>query len=372
MSNKRIAIVGAGVAGIALAIFAAKQGHQVSLYERDSKVSCMGAGVTLWPNAMFVLQQLGLDKEIQHMGGIPRCIRQLDRHGVLQTELEFSGANTLSAFPSVTILRRSLMDILARTLAHLDVKKHFDYPVTTQDICALKQEFDLVVGADGRMHSVVRQSLYPEEVYPSYQGFINIIGISQLGKESLDNAILDFRAPSERFGIVPVKEGLCYWAAGWSTPIDHQRPLSSWYDEMHQRFGTWSEPVQDILSCYEKESLKRIFVHDIDPLPYWHQDNVIIIGDAAHAPLPTSGQGACQALEDAWHLAQSLKKESTLESILTAFYQQRIAKTSAVQNIGRQLAQRIFTDHSETQLHTTGPSPKQLSEFWMQGLEFRR
>ena len=372
MSNKRIAIVGAGVAGIALAIFAAKQGHQVSLYERDSQISCMGAGVTLWPNAMFILQQLGLHKEIQCIGGIPRGMRQLDQHGVMQTEFDFAEANTLSGFPSVTILRRDLMAILARALKHLDVEVHFNCPITAQQIHALKQEFDLVVGADGRMHSVVRQTLYPEKVHPCYQGFINIIGISPIRRKSLDNVIHDFRAPSERFGIVPVKKGLCYWAAGWSTSIDKERPLTSWYQEMHQRFAAWPEPVQNVLNSYEKGSLKRIFVHDIDPLPYWHQDNLMIIGDAAHAPLPTSGQGACQALEDAWHLAQSLKKAATLENILSDFYQQRITKTSTTQNIGRQLAKRIFTDHFEPQPQAQSPSPKQLSEFWMQGLEFRR
>lgn len=80
MSNKRMAIVGAGVAGIALAIFATKQGHQVSLYERNNKVSSLGAGVTLWPNAIFVLQQMGLATEIQSLGGLPAGI---DRKSVV-------------------------------------------------------------------------------------------------------------------------------------------------------------------------------------------------------------------------------------------------------------------------------------------------
>ncbi|MCZ4061016.1 NAD(P)-binding protein [Pantoea sp. LMR881] len=59
---KTIAIVGAGVAGLALAILATREGYQVSLFERGSNVFSMGAGVTLWPNAMFVMQKMGLDK----------------------------------------------------------------------------------------------------------------------------------------------------------------------------------------------------------------------------------------------------------------------------------------------------------------------
>lgn len=368
MNNKRIAIVGAGVAGVALAILATKQGYQVSLYERDNKVSSIGAGVTLWPNAMFVLQQMGLDKEIIHVGGLPSGMHQYDQSGVPQGSIDIEAVNELSGFPSVTILRRDLMNILASALESLGGAIHFNSSMTVQDIDALKQKFDLVVGADGRMNSVVRQTFYSDKVSPIYQGFINIIGISQLGQSGLDNAICDFRGSGERFGIVPIKSGLCYWAGGWRTKIDKSRPLSTWYDEMEQRFQHWPEPVQHVLKSYEKSSRKLIFVHDLDPLPYWHQDNVLIIGDAAHAPLPTSGQGACQALEDAWYLSRRLAETDELENVLTGFYKQRIAKTSAAQIAGRQLAQTIFGGGCEPQPSMSGISPKKLSEFWMQGL----
>jgi len=375
-SNNRIAIVGAGVAGIALAILATKQGYQVSLYERNSQVSSIGAGVTLWPNAMFVLQQMGLEKEVQQIGGVPSFMRQFDKNGVPQGELNIDEVNVLSGFASVTILRRDLMNILAKALDNFGVGIQFNCLMTTEDVEKLKQEFMLVVGADGRMNSMVRQAIYPQRVKPCYKGFINIIGISRLEEGTLDNAIQDFRSPGERFGIVPVRGGLCYWAAGWSTALDKERPLSQWFDEMHQRFINWPEPVQNVLKSYEKSSLKRIFVHDINPLPYWHQDNVLIIGDAAHAPLPTSGQGACQALEDAWHLSQNLTGEVTqtvgkqgeLDKMLSNFYQQRIVKTSAAQNVGRQLAKRIFAGTSESQPIVSRMSAEQLSEFWMRGL----
>ncbi|MFJ5537583.1 FAD-dependent monooxygenase [Vreelandella titanicae] len=370
-SINRIAIVGAGVAGMALAILAKKQGCQVTLYERDSKVSSIGAGVTLWPNAIFVLQQMGLEKEIKRAGGTPRYMRQFDQYGVQQGEFDIEAVNMLSGFPSVTILRRDLMSILTKALDDLDVEIYFGCSMSVQDIDRLKQDFDLVVGADGRMNSVVRHTLYAEKVNPCYQGFVNIIGVSQLKEGVLDNAIHDFRGSGERFGIVPVKAGLCFWAGAWNANIDKEGPLSTWYDEMHQRFRSWPDPVQSVLESYDKAPLNRIFVHDLDPLPYWHQDNVLIIGDAAHASLPTSGQGACQALEDAWYLARLLEEQDELENVLTDFYQQRIAKTSAAQTVGRQLAQSIFGGQSEPQSFASGISAEQLSQFWMQGLEMK-
>ncbi|PKG80691.1 monooxygenase [Colwellia sp. 75C3] len=367
-NNNRIAIVGAGVAGLALAILATQKGYQVSIYERDSKISSIGAGVTLWPNAIFVLQQMGLEKEIKHMGGMPSDMRQFDQYGVQQGELNIEEANTLSGFSSVTILRRDLMNILARALYNLGVEIHFNCSITEQDIEGLKQECILVVGADGRMNSVVRQTLYPQKVQPCYQGFINILGISQLNENILEGTIHDYRSSGERFGIVPIKDGLCFWAGGWSSGIDKERPLSAWYNEMHQRFMNWPAPVKNVLNCYEKSSLNRIFVHDIEPLPYWHQGNVLIIGDAAHAPLPTSGQGACQALEDAWHLVRNFEIKGELDNMLTDFYHQRIVKTSMTQVAGRQLAKRIFGDYSEPHPSVLRISAEQLSQFWMKGL----
>ncbi|SFM22322.1 FAD-dependent monooxygenase [Marinobacter zhejiangensis] len=365
----RIAIVGAGVAGIALAILATKRGYQVSLYERGNRISSIGAGVTLWPNALFVLRQMELQTEVERIGGTPQAMRQFDHFGTLQGEFDISKVNALSGFPSVTVLRRDLMNLLASALDDLGVKIHFGCPMTAQDISELKQDFELVVGADGRMNSVVRQTLFPSGVRPRYQGFINIIGISERVDDTLDHAIHDFRGPGERFGIVPAKAGVCFWAGAWNAPIDRERPLSTWYDEMHQRFQGWPDPVKKVLKTYDTASLNRIFVHDLDALPYWHRDNVLIIGDAAHAPLPTSGQGACQALEDAWHLDRLLGEQGTIEDALTEFYQQRIDKTSAAQAVGRQVAQRIFGHHPEPQPPATGISPEQLSQFWMLGLE---
>ena len=367
-TGKRIAIVGAGVAGLALAILATRRGFQVSVYERGSQIASMGAGVTLWPNAMYVLHQMGVGEAIERVGGAPRFMRQFDRHGVRQGEFDIGAVNALSGFSSVTILRRDLMTILADTLEALGGKVYFGCPITREKVDLLQQGFDLVVGADGRMNSVVRQALYPAQARPRYQGFINIIGISRLGEGVLDNVIHDVRGPGERFGIVPVKSGICYWAAAWSAGMDRDRPVSDWFGEMHRRFSGWFEPVKTVLESCEAASLKRIFVHDLDPLPYWHQGKVVILGDAAHAPLPTSGQGACQALEDAWHLARLLEEQDGLDDALVDFYQLRIAKTSAAQAIGRQLAEGIFADRPEPQPAAVGISAEQLSRFWMQGL----
>ncbi len=366
--TKKIAIVGAGVAGTALAILATRQGHQVSLFERGSNVSSIGAGVTLWPNGMFVMQKMGLDKKVSQMGGTPCIMRQFDRNGLLQTEFDISAVNSLCGFPSVTVLRRELMSVLAGALDSLGCELNFSCSITAADVMKLSQEFDLVVGADGRMNSVVRQALYAKRVSPCYHGFVNVIGVGRQREGTLNNAIDDFRSQGERFGIVPVNDGWCYWAGAWNAPVNDERPGAHWFDELHQRFRDWPDPVQNVLQSCDKASVKCIFVHDIDPLPFWHQDNILMIGDAAHASLPTSGQGACQAMEDAWHLARLLRENDDMDIVLQSFYQQRHTKTSAAQRVGRQFAKKIFSEQPEPLLPASNISVAELSRFWMQGL----
>ncbi len=365
---KKIAIVGAGIAGIALAILATRQGHQVSIFERGSNVSFIGAGVTLWPNAMFVMQKMGLNKKVSQVGGTPCMMRQFDRHGLLQTEFDISAVNSLCGFPSVTVLRRELMSLLTGALDSLDCKIMFSCSITAADVVKLSQEFDLVVGTEGRMNSVVRQALYAKKVSPRFHGFVNVIGIGKQREGTLSNAIDDFRGRGERFGIVPVNNGLCYWAGAWNAPANDVRLRAHCFDELHQRFRDWPDPVQNVLQSCDKASVKCIFVHDIDPLPFWHQDNILMIGDAAHASLPTSGQGACQALEDAWHLARLLRETDDMDIVPESFYQQRHIKTSAAQLIGRQFAKKIFSEQPEPLMPATNISAAELSRFWMQGL----
>ncbi|GHG02957.1 FAD-dependent oxidoreductase [Thalassotalea marina] len=365
---KDIAIIGAGVAGLALAIFARKQGITVTIYERNQEISTIGAGITLWPNAIFVIKQLGVLATIEELSGKPEFIRQFDQFFTMQGELDIKEINEHCQLPSLTILRRDLMKVLAERANALGAEFKFDHQIEQHDIDGLMQTHDLVIGCDGRMKSASRDKLFENKPLPVYQGFINIIGISQLANEQLDHAIEDYRGQQQRFGIVPIKSGLCYWAAAWPASLDKKRPVDDWYHEMHQRFQHWPNQVKQVLSSYNINSLNRIFVHDIDPLPYWHKSNLIVIGDAAHAPLPTSGQGACQALEDAWHLMQTLTTDALLDDQLTSFYQQRIAKVTAAQMAGRSVAKHIFSTTEQPSVSFSNISAEQLSSLWMQGL----
>jgi len=84
-------------------------------------------------------------------------------------------------------------------------------------------------------------------------------------------------------------------------------------------------------------------VHDHDPIQTWHKHNLIVIGDAAHASLSTSGQGACQALEDAWHLANCLNDNPyDLQRAFVGFTEMRFEKTTGIIMAARGFASSLF------------------------------
>ncbi|KZN70340.1 FAD-dependent oxidoreductase [Pseudoalteromonas luteoviolacea] len=362
-----IAIIGAGIAGLALAILATEQGHNVTVFEQNDAISNLGAGFTLWPNAMFVISQMGLLQDVKRVSGRPLSLHSIDQYGNTQAMMDIAVLNQECGYPSITILRKELMQIFYQKALKLGVSIKFQQSINQQSLKQMKSQFDLVVGADGRMHSTTRQLLFGERHQPQYQGFINIVGISQL-ESQLTPVIKEYRGNGQRFGIVPVHSGWCYWAAAWQESLGDKQSSRDWGHELEHRFKDWPSDIQKVIQKQYSKKAKPIYLHDLDPLPYWHQDNILLIGDAAHASLPTSGQGACQALEDAWQLMTVLSNDTSLEQALKTFFLQRIAKTTAAQNVGRHVASQVFSAGNMTVESSPLPSAKQLKQLWMNGL----
>jgi 2-polyprenyl-6-methoxyphenol hydroxylase-like FAD-dependent oxidoreductase len=119
--------------------------------------------------------------------------------------------------------------------------------------------------------------------------------------------------------------------------------------EVEDLFAGWPEPVAHLIRATPADAIRLIAVHDLEPLHTWSRANVLLVGDAAHAPLPTSGQGACQALEDAWHLARCLDGASGgLDDVFQAFANIRASKTARLAEQGRVFARGLFATDPET------------------------
>ena len=110
-------------------------------------------------------------------------------------------------------------------------------------------------------------------------------------------------------------------------------------------FSSWSPKIKEIIQLTKEENIKYIEVFDHNIITVWHKNNVCLIGDSAHAALPTSGQGACQAIEDAWHFASILKESKTIKEAFSEFKRIRFEKTTSITMAGRELAKSLFNEN---------------------------
>jgi 2-polyprenyl-6-methoxyphenol hydroxylase-like FAD-dependent oxidoreductase len=342
-----IAILGGGVAGIASAIALILKGHDVTVYERRDADTNIGAGIVVWPNATFVLDRLGMLDDIAAVSGRPRAMRRLSRHGDDLGALDIGMIDRRMGYPSLSILRSDFQRILLARLRALGGAVRYGRKVVRIEPGAVVHfddgttlAADLVVGADGRMASCARRYVTGNAT-PIYQGFINWIGVCE-GEFDVDT-ISDYWGTGERFGIVPVARNKAYWAGGAAQATIGARDPDAYRDELQRIFVDWPAPVRRVIAGTPAARINKIYVHDHDPVPAWHRDNLVMIGDAAHAALPTSGQGACQALEDAWHLANCVEAHpGNLEQALVAFTALRFQKTAGITLAGRGLAASLF------------------------------
>jgi FAD-dependent urate hydroxylase len=355
-----IGILGGGIAGLSVALALRKQGYSPRVYERRAEPATMGAGVTLWPNASFVLEELGLLQDIEAIGGRPLTMRRRDAAGNALGGLDIALLDRTMGYPTYTVLRRHLQEVLLDHAARAGIPVEFGHRAVAIELDAHGMAVthfengasirpDLLIGADGRMESVARKFVAGDNT-PTYQGFVNWIGVAQ-GQHALvdDIAIQDFWGAGERFGCVAIRPTLVYWAAAQARPLSEATPTADMRREVEDLFVGWPEPVARIIRATPVNAIRLIAVHDLEPLHTWSRANVVLVGDAAHAPLPTSGQGACQALEDAWHLARCLGSASDgLDEVFQAFKKVRSPKTAKLAEQGRVFARGLFSTDPET------------------------
>jgi len=352
-----IAILGAGVAGVSSAIELTKRGYTVSIFERHDSAATIGAGIVVWPNAAYILEQLGVLDDIKAVSGRPTKMRRLSSGGEDLGAIDIELINKHMGYPSLSILRTDFQDILINKLSSLGVSIHYGYDVTAIEAGAgrAKARFangeqltaDVIIGADGRMASQARQYVTGDNT-PVYQGFINWIGVFESDNDVFDDIeVGDYWGVGERFGIVPITKRKAYWAGGIASSDIGPRDPAGYKNELRSIFSGWPDAVPLMIDQTPIERINKIYVHDHNPIRTWHKDNVIAIGDAAHAPLPTSGQGACQALEDAWHLANCLDESPDLAQAFARFTDIRFDKTAGIIMAARGFASSLFNREKE-------------------------
>lgn len=343
----KVAIVGAGISGLALAAALHREGLDVTVYEKSPTVRGGGSGITLAPNALAALDSLGI--------GAPFRERQRQQ-GSLQGGQRSPRGTWLMRFPSdltaqsLVIARDELHTLLAsalpRDLIRTGTRVEKVAPLTgtlTLHDCegrVRSETFDLVVGADG-LTSAVRKA-WPEDPGTRYAGYAAWRGLTKAPFD-LNGVGAETWGTRARFGVAPLYDGRVYWFGVHTTP--EPRRGHNNFEELHRLFDRWHSPIPEVIRASSENTIQYLPIIELaGELRSFARGRAVLIGDAAHAMTPNLGQGACQGLEDAATLAflvQSVvstpRAAQSLETVLVKYDRLRRARASAIARSSRRI-----------------------------------
>ncbi|MGE0564425.1 MAG: FAD-dependent monooxygenase [Pseudolabrys sp.] len=345
MSKKpEIAIVGAGMGGLAAAATLRQAGFPVTVYEQAARFGRIGAGIQMMPNSMKVLRRIGVEDRLRATSFAPYShLNRIWDTGEITRELPMPEA--LYNAPYLCMHRADLHDALLsvvpadiihlnKKLAGLDQKNG---QVTLSFADGSTARADAVIGADG-VHSIVRDIVVgPDQ--PIHRGRIAYravfpaslmdrdIGRSRTKWWGTDRHIVIYYTNNKKgevYFVTSVPEP-AEWLTkeSWSAKGD-VRELRAAYDGFHDDVRAVLGACPD---CHKWAILER------DPLPAWSGGRVALLGDSAHPMTPYMAQGAATSIEDAAVLARCLDDVDgdDIEGAFKRYEAHRKPRTSLVQ-----------------------------------------
>jgi 2-polyprenyl-6-methoxyphenol hydroxylase-like FAD-dependent oxidoreductase len=312
MGERSAIVVGGGISGLAAATALRRIGWRVRLLERSPRFAEVGAGISLWPNALRALDQIGVGERIRAFAApeLNTGIRHRDGRFLARTDV----TELSRRVGAVLVLHRA--DLLSVLVDAEGGRAEGGVEVTavtsTQDRAEVHyaggvDSADLVIGADG-IRSVVRRALWPQARPPRYAGYTAWRLVTP------PVSILDAGETwgiGSRFGYAALPDGrvYCYATANAAEGTTAEDELA----EVRARFGDWHDPIPRLLQA--ATSVLRHDLYELPDLSSYVHGRTVLVGDAAHAMTPNLGQGACQALEDVATLATLLERYEIPEAL---------------------------------------------------------
>jgi len=355
----RVLIAGGGVGGLTLALMLHRRGIESVVLEAAAELRELGVGINSLPHCIAEWAELGLLPDIDAIGIRTRELRYLNHYGQTMWA-EPRGLHAGHALPQVSLHRGRLHGVLWRAAAARlpagALRTGHRLAGFTQDAGGVAARFadgtelrgDVLVGADG-IHSALRALLHPADGGIRWQGIL-------MWRGAVDWPV--FETGDVMFIAGDLKAKLVFYPIGpGETPGTR---LTNW--AIYARVATGENPpprredwsrrgrLRDVLPLarrlklpfFDVEALVRASPQrleypmcDRDPLPWWTEGRVTLLGDAAHPMYPVGSNGASQAVLDARALADALAAHAPAEA-LRAYEAERLPKTAAICASNRQ------------------------------------
>jgi 2-polyprenyl-6-methoxyphenol hydroxylase-like FAD-dependent oxidoreductase len=351
----KVIIVGSGISGLSTYLFLEKYCSpitplEISIYEShnpnrpvnpedatfgdlSSYDSVVGAGLGLSPNGMRILRDISteLHDTIKNSGFTVENFVFKSARGWRLHSSQTSDKRGQPGYPEgeeemcLSITRHALWKALYDAVGaeKVIIKKVISATkanpsqgkkptVTFED--GTSAEADLIVGADGVRSTILRSIFGVEKsTEPHYEGLIGVGGFlrGKVPQEVIDEKSMVFTfGRNGFFGYAAMNQTDSMW---WSTcqadevPTNRTISPKDMQEQLRQRHGSWRDG--EIQQFIDKSNVSQIYpVWTTPELPHWGTDGLVVVGDAAHALQPTSGQGSSQAFEDAKCLSLLLSK----------------------------------------------------------------
>jgi salicylate hydroxylase len=336
----RVLVIGGGIGGLAAALALERQRAEVIVCEQSPKLSEIGAGIGLAPNAIKALRALGLEDKINAAAYASEfAVIRSWRDGREISRSYQGDYHEKFGAPSVTIHRADLLRILADALRSADIRLGLRCVAVAPRANGAVARFadgseieaDLVVGADG-IHSKVRESLFGADA-PRFTGCICFRGMAPA-----EAVPPDVNTANVTLWMGPRGHVVHYLVRrGELLNIVAHIDSDAWTEE------SWTREcdVAEVMTTYARwnSALTRVFpasarwykwaLYDRDPPERWSKGRATLLGDSAHAMLPYLGQGAAMAIEDGCVLAGAIARSADdLDAALTAYEKLRKPRAS--------------------------------------------
>ncbi|MCC5928719.1 MAG: FAD-dependent monooxygenase [Cyclobacteriaceae bacterium] len=304
-NKKQIAIIGGGIAGLTFARCLTTHKYDIHIYEKKEHFGEVGAAISVFPNALCVMDHLGLLPDILENSGQLKTVYLKTSKGTILSKTE-----PKSDYPVICIHRADLHKILldkldARLYNNHSLKKitHFENgQIELEFEHGENRIFDAVIGADG-IHSVVRKCIINDgppifRGYSIWRGVVKTHFETGYGSETFGKG--------QRVGIVPIKDGVYGWWATCNEVFMQDDNPEGTKKKLNRLFEDWHYPIPDLIN--NTDHILKTSLIDRIPKRGWTKGNATLIGDAAHPTTPNLGQGGCMAMEGAFILAKSVQK----------------------------------------------------------------
>jgi len=343
-------IIGGGIGGLTTAIALNQLGIKATVYERADVLQEVGAGLVLSPNALFVLDRLGLTNALNQIGWPFSNGLITDSNGRVVMELNMLSFAKRYGYGSLVVQRGKLQKMLLDALQPEQVqtgkqlKSLADHgeQIRAQFTDGTSAEGRFMIGADG-IRSTVRQHLFGAKPlrYSGQTCWRTLVDFALPQPEQTTSVEYWGRSSGLRIGIVPCGlDQLYVYITQAVSANGHDKPGDILAHLLALSHG-FPPTVQQIIGSIQADRIHRADLYDLPTLTTWQHDRCTLLGDAAHATTPNIGQGACQTIEDAYVIAASIAQNESIPSAFRQYELARKAKADRVVKLSRQIGQLV-------------------------------